>query len=145
MQQRLKLKRHLSRILHLQRRLQPALAQRDAVHQPKLVRPVLRKCRPPFAAAAAPGHARRKPKVEFHTAVVVVVVVIAIAGGLGRGFAQVFPGRGSCEAVLWETRGCVVWRGRTEDLVIDNNNRSDISGSVQSLRKNVSEAQLRDL
>lgn len=81
MQQHLELKVLATLVLHLQRRPQPFLAERDTVHQTKLVRPRL--------AELIAEHRMGQPKIELDR---VVSLFPVLAERLGRGLAQELPG-----------------------------------------------------
>lgn len=99
MQQNVKVEPLVALVLHLERRLQSLRRENHAVQKPKVVRP--------GGADLFLEHLQRKTKVKLHSRPAV---------GLGRGFAEERPGRGSGKAMLREFRGCVV-RGRgTKDL-----------------------------
>jgi hypothetical protein len=55
---------------------------------------------------------RAEAEVKFDR----IIAALGQGARLGRGLAQVFPGRVASEAVLWESAGCVVLGRRSECL-----------------------------
>lgn len=103
-QQHLKLEALLPLILHIEHRLQAILTQRHAVHQSEIKRPRFLRL-----GAELCG---RKPEIELDA----VISTFGKSSGLGRAAAQIFPGRVTCESVLGQSTGCVVFGRWAEDL-----------------------------
>lgn len=102
--QHLELKALFARIVHIQHRLQPILAQRHAVDQPELVRPRLPRIGTEMLV--------REAEVKFHR----VVAAFSQRARLSGRLAQILPGGVAREAVLGELAGSVIFWRRAEAL-----------------------------
>lgn len=100
MHQNLEFKVLLALIGDLERGPKRILAQSDAVHQSKLVRP----CLPEIVAQ----HGMRQAEIQLDSKVSLA--------GLGGGLSEELPGRVASEAMLGKGCGGVVLRRGAEDL-----------------------------